>query len=75
MIEFGDKTRRSFRRVGSLGLGGAALSLPQCLAAKARGRQGGGREAPDSDHRVNDFPRANFTTRPAWTATIPHRRF
>lgn len=35
MIEFGDRTRRSFLRVGSLGLGGAALSLPQFLAAKA----------------------------------------
>ena len=35
MIEFGDKTRRSFLRVGSLGHGAAALSLPQYLAAKA----------------------------------------
>lgn len=35
MIEFGDNSRRSFLRVGSLGLGGSALSLPQFLAAKS----------------------------------------
>jgi hypothetical protein len=35
MIEFRERTRRSFLRVGSLGLGGAALSLPQFLAAKS----------------------------------------
>jgi hypothetical protein len=35
MIEFGDKSRRSFLRVGTLGMGGSALSLPQFLAAQA----------------------------------------
>jgi len=35
MIEFGDRSRRSFLRVGTLGMGGSALSLPQFLAAKS----------------------------------------
>ena len=35
MIEIGDSSRRSFLRVGTLGTAGAALSLPQFLAAKA----------------------------------------
>lgn len=35
MIEFQDSSRRAFLRVGSLGLGGAALSLPQFVAAKS----------------------------------------
>ncbi|MAS93045.1 MAG: hypothetical protein CMO55_07585 [Verrucomicrobiales bacterium] len=35
MIEIGDSSRRSFLRVGTLGVGGAALSLPQFLAAKS----------------------------------------
>ena len=35
MIEFGDSSRRSFLRVGTLGMGGSALSLPQFLAAKS----------------------------------------
>ncbi|MDB4617528.1 DUF1501 domain-containing protein, partial [Verrucomicrobiales bacterium] len=35
MIEIGDISRRSFLRVGTLGMGGAAMSLPQFLAAKS----------------------------------------
>lgn len=35
MIEFTDRSRRSFLRVGGMGLGGSALSLPQFLAAKS----------------------------------------
>ena len=35
MIEIGDSSRRSFLRVGTLGMGGAAMSLPQFLAAKS----------------------------------------
>ncbi len=35
MIEIGDRSRRSFLRVGTLGMGGAAMSLPQFLAAKS----------------------------------------
>lgn len=33
MIEIGGRSRRSFLRVGTLGMGGAALSLPDLLAA------------------------------------------
>ncbi len=35
MIEIGDSSRRSFLRIGTLGTAGAALSLPQFLAAKS----------------------------------------
>ena len=35
MIDFRDRSRRSFLRVGSLGLGGGVLSLDQWLAAKS----------------------------------------
>jgi len=35
MLEFTDRGRRSFLRVGSLGLGGSALSLPAYVAAKS----------------------------------------
>ena len=35
MIEFSDQSRRTFLRVGSLGLGGSMMSLPSFLAAKS----------------------------------------
>lgn len=35
MIEIGDSSRRSFLRIGTLQMGGAAMSLPQFLAAKS----------------------------------------
>ena len=35
MIEIGDSSRRSFLRVGTLGMGGAVLSLPDFLRAKS----------------------------------------